>query len=241
MDERTCQQCEITFTPTHGMQRFCEAHRGDQASRERELVQRVCVTCATPWMTKRRDAKYCSELCYHFDKWGARTCEWPRPAPKPRRVAKARPRPQPFDPHRECAWCGVAFTARIRTQVFCSRAHKVKVVRNKRRGREHGSPSHFTWSEFMKVYAKLDRCCAYCAQPIVGQPDPDHVVPLSRGGSNSITNILPSCRPCNSDKRDLLLHEWSEDRARRGLPERTTDPLHDPRWHHLTDALLRAA
>ena len=81
------------------------------------------------------------------------------------------------------------------------------------------------------------RRCAYCDQRVEGQPDPDHVVPLSRGGSNSITNILPSCRACNSDKRDLLLAEWRMDRQRRCLPARRTDPA---QWIHLTEALIAA-
>lgn len=29
---------------------------------------------------------------------------------------------------------------------------------------------------------------------------PDHVVPLSRGGTNYIDNIQPLCGPCNSQK-----------------------------------------
>jgi 5-methylcytosine-specific restriction endonuclease McrA len=139
---------------------------------------------------------------------------------------------------KECAWCGAPFATTKDGQLNCSKRCKRKAIMARRRGRQYGSTCHFTWAEFMRLFVgEFDRCCAYCAQPIEGQPDPDHVVPLSRGGSNSITNILPSCRPCNSDKRDLLLGEWAIDRRRRGLPTRVTDPV---RWHHLTDALLAA-
>jgi 5-methylcytosine-specific restriction endonuclease McrA len=114
----------------------------------------------------------------------------------------------------------------------------VKAIRVRRRGRQYGSPSSFTLVEVMRVFALFGRRCAYCEQPITGRlPDPDHVVPLSRGGSNSITNILPSCHLCNSDKRDLLLAEWNDDRARRGLPPRIVDwPATDVRVAHLTVA-----
>lgn len=41
--------------------------------------------------------------------------------------------------------------------------------------------------------------CAYCGR----QPKRiglDHVVPLSRGGNNTLSNVVPVCRSCNSHK-----------------------------------------
>lgn len=106
----------------------------------------------------------------------------------------------------------------------------------------HGTPQHqtWTWGAFMRMSEKFDYCCAYCG----GHParlDPDHVVPLSRGGSNALTNLLPSCLACNSDKRDLSLAEWSQDRHRRGLPVRNTAwTVGDTRYVHLTSVLAAA-
>lgn len=46
--------------------------------------------------------------------------------------------------------------------------------------------------------------CAYCDAKATTF---DHVVPLSRGGSNDIENLVPACLGCNSAKRDRsLLH-----------------------------------
>ena len=38
--------------------------------------------------------------------------------------------------------------------------------------------------------------------------EPDHRVALSRGGSNRIENILPSCHPCNARKHRLTEAEF---------------------------------
>lgn len=51
-----------------------------------------------------------------------------------------------------------------------------------------------------------DPACAYCSKPGVLQRD--HVVPRSRGGPDSATNIVMACHACNSAKSDQLPSEW---------------------------------
>jgi hypothetical protein len=54
--------------------------------------------------------------------------------------------------------------------------------------------------------------CWYCGFPV----NPfrnfhiDHVVPLSRGGSNEIDNLAPACQECNLYKASMLVDEWRE-------------------------------
>lgn len=37
----------------------------------------------------------------------------------------------------------------------------------------------------------------------------DHIVPVYRGGKSVKGNVVPSCKACNTRKRDLLPMEWN--------------------------------
>lgn len=51
----------------------------------------------------------------------------------------------------------------------------------------------------------VDPQCHYCNQPAV---EIDHVVPISRGGTGDLSNLVPACRSCNASKNDKTLAEW---------------------------------
>jgi 5-methylcytosine-specific restriction endonuclease McrA len=36
----------------------------------------------------------------------------------------------------------------------------------------------------------------------------DHLVPLARGGKSTKGNVVPACKTCNSQKKQLLPMEW---------------------------------
>jgi len=142
-----------------------------------------------------------------------------------------------------CAWCGKQFlwdrTITGTDARRCSKRCTRKTGRAVRRAKAAKAGGTYTWAEVMRIFLAHDKRCAYCHEPVEGQPDPDHVVPLSRGGSNSITNVVPCCRPCNADKSNHLLSEWNTVRASRGKPPRDVSLADYP---HLTvTGLARAA
>lgn len=49
--------------------------------------------------------------------------------------------------------------------------------------------------------------CRYCGDT-EGPFECDHVLPISRGGSNDESNLATACRRCNRSKRAKLLTEW---------------------------------
>lgn len=53
------------------------------------------------------------------------------------------------------------------------------------------------WSHILERYGW---CCAYCQVFLGDEATRDHVVPLSRGGGHTASNVVPCCRMCNSIK-----------------------------------------
>lgn len=75
-----------------------------------------------------------------------------------------------------------------------------------------------------KLFRKQEGRCAYCDVSLVfeerttGSPTGwslDHVIPMTRGGKDSIKNIVIACNECNLDKDDMLLDEWLELKEKR--------------------------
>jgi len=50
------------------------------------------------------------------------------------------------------------------------------------------------------------QCCYLCG--VAPSTALDHIIPLSRGGRDSIGNLLGVCKSCNSSKKDMYLSEF---------------------------------
>jgi 5-methylcytosine-specific restriction endonuclease McrA len=81
-----------------------------------------------------------------------------------------------------------------------------QAIRARRRSRELAAEGSFTTQEWMALLEKHGYRCTYCGA--AGPLEPDHRIPLARGGTNYIENILPACRRCNTRKRLLTEDEF---------------------------------
>lgn len=68
-----------------------------------------------------------------------------------------------------------------------------------RRARKRGASGSHTLAQWRAKIAAYDSCCAYCDVRLE-RPSREHVIPLCRGGSNNIDNLVPACRSCNGRK-----------------------------------------
>lgn len=57
------------------------------------------------------------------------------------------------------------------------------------------------------VFTRWGGRCVYCEAPAEHL---DHVQPLSRGGRDLLSNVVPACAACNLDKGARSLTEWVE-------------------------------
>ena len=96
-------------------------------------------------------------------------------------------------------------------------AHVYRQATTKQVAIRHGV-FHETWTE-RELLSKYGSDCYLCHKPIdLTLPRqganseyslwPDHVVPMSRGGENTIRNVRPCHRKCNQNKYNLTYEEY---------------------------------
>jgi len=77
----------------------------------------------------------------------------------------------------------------------------VTIIKDRRRARQHAAVGRHTAGEWRALVEKFEGRCVCCQQHFgIRKLTRDHVVPLALGGSDSIENIQPLCRSCNSRK-----------------------------------------
>lgn len=64
----------------------------------------------------------------------------------------------------------------------------------------------FTLEQWQATLEYFNGYCAYCGEPCDAM-EQEHMMPLSRGGDHTTSNIVPSCRSCNGRKHAKTLAE----------------------------------
>jgi len=82
-----------------------------------------------------------------------------------------------------------------------------------RRALKHKAGGKHTLAELQELYKNQAGKCFYCKEVLgTGRASwhADHYIPLSKGGSNDISNIVIACSTCNRKKHNKLPHEWAK-------------------------------
>lgn len=78
---------------------------------------------------------------------------------------------------------------------------KSKLATNLRRSA--GTLELHQWFSILDIF---DNKCAYCGSTV--ELEQEHIVPISKGGTTSFTNVVPACRSCNASKGTKDLLDW---------------------------------
>jgi len=64
------------------------------------------------------------------------------------------------------------------------------------------------WHKIRKeIFERDNFVCQYCGK-IGGILEIDHIIPMSKGGTNELSNLTTSCKQCNRKKRNKLIEEF---------------------------------
>lgn len=102
--------------------------------------------------------------------------------------------------------------------------HKAKALSvinwHKKIARLNGARADFTIEQWINCKEYFNGSCAYCGTK-TSKLQQDHVIPKSKGGEYTASNIICVCSKCNGNKKDKVFKEWyreqpfySEDREK---------------------------
>jgi len=84
------------------------------------------------------------------------------------------------------------------------RVHKARI-----KTKELGCDGDHTLQDHIRLFEEQEGLCAYCNCELSDDNKTiDHIIPLTRNGTNNPDNICWACRSCNSSKHDNFISEW---------------------------------
>ena len=201
MDSRVCAFCAGEISGGRAGAKYCsvECNNASLAARRKAekwagvSTDRSCEACGGSMDGKRPHARFCSRPCKSIAgdrrRRGSMTCG-ERYAFDHARYLKESERRKAYQ-----------------REYHQRNKELTRAIRLKRRGRLKVSGANLTDKDWRDLVLRYRNCCAYCG---VGGVDlqRDHVIPLSRGGSNAVGNIAPACARCNYAKGVRLASDF---------------------------------
>lgn len=81
--------------------------------------------------------------------------------------------------------------------------------------KQFGAPvNDLRMAQWFEVLDEWQHRCAYCGA--AGPLWIDHMTPLSRGGSNTVANVVPACEECNRRKARRTVYQFLNDLCENG-------------------------
>lgn len=193
-----CKHCGSGFDvkPSHADKRvYCSKACMATAYRN-DPIKKTCETCGKDFEVlykQRVNARFCSKGCMGKGQTGAAHWNYQHG--------------QGWTPEKESAYKKKYYAENKEKAHERAFLHKPK----SRTGlKVTGSHTMVQWLELV---ALNNGKCFYCGIETTQEEGKrkltrDHLYPLSRGGTDDISNIVVSCKSCNGSKADKTLEEW---------------------------------
>src|SRR5260370_34294169 len=106
---------------------------------------------------------------------------------------------------RKTQWAQNQVPFRVRERERYRKHHLARIVSQRNiQARRAGAKGQITPEQWRRLVRRHRFLCFYCGAKLVpANRTLDHKLPLSRGGTNTIDNLGPACRPCNQRKMSL--------------------------------------
>ncbi len=170
--------------------------------------QKYCLLCGAKFTMYREYQKYCSRYCRHRN-WTINNKEKVneygrkyRTSENGKRVLVKHYASEKFKA-RIIAYQNTKGYKEYKKQYAISDWGRLKARQytHNRKARIKANGGTFSAEEFVSIVEAFDYTCPCCKERFnLNELTPDHIVPLSKGGVNSIDNIQPLCLPCNIRK-----------------------------------------
>ena len=85
---------------------------------------------------------------------------------------------------------------------------KIKGYNHKRRALKLGNGGSYTKEQWLDTLEYFDYKCAYTGECIKHSCHVEHIVPISKGGTSYIWNLVPSTASANCSKGNRGMEEW---------------------------------
>lgn len=89
-----------------------------------------------------------------------------------------------------------------------NRINLKRAIKYYNEGKNENLPSKSPSRLLLKLYEIQNNICAYCNNDMTDNIHIDHIIPLSKNGSNEVDNLILCCSTCNLSKNNKDLDVW---------------------------------
>lgn len=167
-----------------------EYHRQFYLKRRKTLLDLgICTLCGSKPISICRSKSYCDE-CLDRRK-------------NSQKIYYSHHKKEIVETQKRCEKSNPAIYKEIKSKWVKNNPDKIYASVERRRTKIAKADGDFSAKEWRDLKSLFGNICLWC-----GQRKPltvDHVVPLSKGGTNWISNIQPLCKSCNSKKNNKII------------------------------------